>query len=62
MKVNHNCVNQQTRSYKVNVDDGGSPFETILPSNETRIALLGNLFISEGKSGKVRIDNVFSYL
>lgn len=52
MKINKNEVDQQTRTYKVNVVDN-TPVEVKLPQNETRIALLGNLFMSNGKPGKV---------
>ncbi|CAG9862318.1 unnamed protein product [Phyllotreta striolata] len=45
-------VNQSTRISKVDSNDDKS-IQEILPKNETRLALLGNLFFSEGKPGKV---------
>lgn len=39
-----------------------SPLVEVVPDNETRLPLLGNIFLSEGKPGQVRIfDNVFKY-
>lgn len=45
-------MDQQTRISKVNLTDG-SPIQEILPNTESRFALLANIFVSEGKSGKV---------
>lgn len=45
-------ITQGSRIYKVNQKDG-SPIEQYLPKNETRIAIMGHLFISEGKRGEV---------
>jgi len=52
MNINNGTVNQQTRIAKVNTKDN-SVIQEQLPNSETRFALLGNLFLSEGKPGKV---------
>ncbi|KAG5884655.1 hypothetical protein JTB14_005399 [Gonioctena quinquepunctata] len=52
LKIANGIVDQQTRISKVDKDDDKS-IQEILPNNETRLALLGNLFVSEGKPGKV---------
>ncbi|CAG9771103.1 unnamed protein product [Ceutorhynchus assimilis] len=53
LKIDNNgIVDQQTRVSKVNGLDEQMIVQ-VLPNNETRISLLGNLFISEGKPGKV---------
>ncbi|XP_018336914.1 ester hydrolase C11orf54 homolog isoform X2 [Agrilus planipennis] len=52
MNVKDGKVEQQTRISKV-VPSDGSQVQEILPNSETRIALLANLFYSEGKPGKV---------
>ncbi|XP_044755458.1 ester hydrolase C11orf54 homolog isoform X2 [Coccinella septempunctata] len=50
--LENGTVNQQTRIAKVTpVNENCS--QEILPNTETRMALLGNLFLSEGKPGKV---------
>lgn len=45
-------MDQHTRISKVNLVDG-SPIQEVLPNTESRFALLANLFVSEGKPGKV---------
>lgn len=52
LKIENGVADQQTRISKV---DGANEHMVVqvLPNNETRIALLGNLFASQGKPGKV---------
>jgi len=52
LKLENGTVDQQTRVSKVAGSDEHMIVQ-VLPNNETRIALLGNLYASEGKSGKV---------
>ncbi|XP_074030692.1 ester hydrolase C11orf54 homolog isoform X3 [Leptinotarsa decemlineata] len=52
LKISNGSVNQQSRISKVDKNDDKSEQET-LPNTETRLALLGNLLVSEGKPGKV---------
>lgn len=52
MNVSSGLVDQHTRIAKVNLVDG-SPIQELLPNTESRFALLANLFVSEGKPGKV---------
>jgi hypothetical protein len=47
-------VDQQTRISKVDPANEAVPIQEILPNSETRLALLANLFVSEGAPGKVR--------
>lgn len=53
MVLENGNVNQQTRIAKVAPINEYCEQE-ILPNSETRMALLGNLFLSEGKPGRVR--------
>ena len=48
----NNDVKNETRIASVDVKRGSCVLQT-LPKNETRFALLANLFLSEGKVGKV---------
>lgn len=50
--LDNGTVDQQTRISKVNGPDEHMVVQ-VLPNNETRVALLGNLFSSEAKPGKV---------
>lgn len=52
MKIENGNVDQHSRISKVDKNDDKSIQQT-LPANETRVALLANLFVSEGKPGKV---------
>lgn len=52
MKIENGVADQQTRISKVDGADEHMVVQ-VLPNNETRIALLGNLFASQGKPGKV---------
>ncbi|ERL89050.1 hypothetical protein D910_06428 [Dendroctonus ponderosae] len=52
LKIEKGVADQQTRTSKVEGADEYMVVQ-ILPNNETRIALLGNIFASEGKPGKV---------
>ncbi|KAK7864774.1 hypothetical protein R5R35_012270 [Gryllus longicercus] len=52
LSVSGNDVDNHTRIAKINTNDDSCILE-ILPNTETRIALLANLFLSEGKPGKV---------
>lgn len=52
MNISNGLVDQHTRISKVNLVDG-SPIQEQLPNNESRFALLANIFVSEGKPGKV---------
>ncbi|KAL1494731.1 hypothetical protein ABEB36_010279 [Hypothenemus hampei] len=52
LKIEDGKVDQQTRTSKVDGPEEEMVVQ-LLPNNETRIALLGNLFASEGKTGKV---------
>ncbi|KAL3267923.1 hypothetical protein HHI36_007061 [Cryptolaemus montrouzieri] len=51
--IENSTVQQQTRIAKVDQGKNESCHQEILPDTETRMALLGNLFFSEGKPGKV---------
>nr|CAD7571519.1 unnamed protein product [Timema californicum] len=51
-EVKQGAVNSHTRISKVNTQDGSCILER-LPNDESRCALLANLFCSEGKPGKV---------
>jgi len=53
LSINGKTVDNQSRIAKVNTETKGCDL-FIPPSNETRHALLGNLFYCEGKPGKVR--------
>ncbi|XP_066244806.1 ester hydrolase C11orf54 homolog isoform X1 [Euwallacea similis] len=52
LKIENGIADQQTRTSKVEGADEHMVVQ-VLPNNETRIALLGNLFASQGKTGKV---------
>lgn len=52
LNIANGTVDQHTRVSKVNGTDEHMVVQ-VLPNNETRIALLGNIFISEGRPGKV---------
>ncbi|KAJ8933617.1 hypothetical protein NQ314_013907 [Rhamnusium bicolor] len=52
LNVINGTVDQHTRISKVDQNDANS-IQEILPNSESRLALLANLFISEGKPGKV---------
>ncbi|XP_017890089.1 ester hydrolase C11orf54 homolog [Ceratina calcarata] len=52
MVVSQSNVRNETRIASVNKTNGNCVLGT-LPSSETRLALLANLFVSEGKPGKV---------
>lgn len=52
LKIENGNVDQHSRISKVDKNDDKSIQQT-LPANETRVALLANLFVSEGKPGKV---------
>lgn len=52
LKIENGVADQQTRISKVDGADEHMVVQ-VLPNNETRIALLGNLFASQGKPGKV---------
>ncbi|EFA09460.2 ester hydrolase C11orf54 homolog isoform X2 [Tribolium castaneum] len=53
MNIAKGVVDQQTRISKVNPSNEEVPIQEILPNNETRVALLANLFFSSGEPGKV---------
>lgn len=50
--VSSSNVQNGTRISSVNTANGNCVLQT-LPDNETRLALLANLFVTEGKPGKV---------
>lgn len=50
INIENDVVDQQTRIVKLK---DGKPVQEQLPTTETRFALLGNLFVCEGKPGKV---------
>lgn len=50
--MSNDLVDQHSRISKVNLVDE-SPIQELLPNTESRIALLANLFFSQGKPGKV---------
>ncbi|KAF7271653.1 ester hydrolase C11orf54 homolog isoform X2 [Rhynchophorus ferrugineus] len=52
LNIENDAVDQKTRISKVDGADEHMVVQ-VLPNNETRIALLGNLYLSEGKPGKV---------
>lgn len=52
LNIENGKVDQHTRISKVDSEDKGAILE-ILPNTESRIALLGNLFFSDGKPCKV---------
>lgn len=52
LAIDGDKIDNQSRMAKVNTKDSGCILQ-ILPNDETRHALLGNLFCSEGKPGKV---------
>lgn len=52
MRIFDKQILQKSRIYKVSLIDG-SPVEQFLPANETRVAIMGHLFISEGKRENV---------
>lgn len=52
LNIQNGNVYQQTRISKVDSNDQNS-IQEILPNTESRIALLGNLFFSNGVKGKV---------
>nr|CAD7415869.1 unnamed protein product [Timema poppensis] len=61
-EVKQGAVNNHTRISKVNTQDGSCILER-LPNDESRCALLANLFCSEGKPGKVGlIDGAWTCL
>ncbi|KAK9881792.1 hypothetical protein WA026_017308 [Henosepilachna vigintioctopunctata] len=51
--IENGNVQQQTRIAKVDQQRNETCKQEVLPNSESRIALLGNLFLSEGKPGKV---------
>lgn len=53
LKIENGAVDQQTRIAKVNTKDG-SAIQEQLPNDETRFALLANLFACEGNPGQVK--------
>lgn len=53
MNIANGVVDQKTRISKVNPSNEEVSIQEILPNNETRVALLANLFFSSGESGKV---------
>jgi len=53
LDIDNGKVDQHTRVVKVNPENEFESIQDILPNSETRLALLGNLFFSEGKTGKV---------
>lgn len=52
IRINGDEIVQKSRIYKVNRSNG-SPVEQFLPNNETRFAIMGHLYISEGRPGRV---------
>lgn len=52
LAIDGDKIDNQSRMAKVNPKDDGCVLQ-VLPNDETRHALLGNLFCSEGKPGKV---------
>lgn len=61
MKIANGTVDQHSRISKIDENDDKS-IQVSLPANETRLALLGNLFVSEGKPGKVITTNMLTIL
>jgi hypothetical protein len=53
LNIAKGVVDQQTRISKVDPANEAVPIQEILPNSETRLALLANLFVSEGAPGKV---------
>ncbi|CAH0554431.1 unnamed protein product [Brassicogethes aeneus] len=52
LKITNGTIEQHTRISKV-VEGSDKPVQEILPNTESRVALLANFFVSEGKPGKV---------
>lgn len=53
MKIESNDIINETRIAKIINREKGEYKLEILPGDENRFALLGNFFLTEGKSGKV---------
>ncbi|KAJ3643942.1 hypothetical protein Zmor_026622 [Zophobas morio] len=53
LNIAKGVVDQQTRISKVDPKNEEVPIQEVLPNSETRIALLANLFFSQGEPGKV---------